>query len=346
LNSLDPQQTSGAAPPPDISLKNYEFTEKCLSFRLASIDLNSSSSSSSLANSCFNSEANLANTTTVPPNSHKKEDIDIKLINYYEKFLCALVNYRINNQTYYKLYRIRHEDTTATATTQTNDSATGTPAASQPQITSQPSLIGTPTTNTLPNCLSATSSSRLNLAELALPLDLIPANNRVISIIPISITTLDEDSDLKFVALLDESGTINIINPNKSSKIANFNLNDGSIEQKLQINDELEKKDDEEESDKFVQMIYCHGIDKICAWTRKGKIYFLSTRLENLNNQFEFQFEESNLLFGLGGLSTANAVDVDALNHQVDLNKKLLVSSPIDSEVGKKKIFMNIIAIF
>ncbi len=51
--SNDPSQTG------DISLKNYEFTEKCLSFRLASIDLNQSisslsgSKSSDINGNCF-----------------------------------------------------------------------------------------------------------------------------------------------------------------------------------------------------------------------------------------------------------------------------------------------------
>ena len=51
----------------DVQLKTYEFTEKCLSFRLAAIDIGSPLAT----------------------------QFDIKLVNLYDKFLCALVNYSL-----------------------------------------------------------------------------------------------------------------------------------------------------------------------------------------------------------------------------------------------------------
>ena len=63
----------------DIQLKTYEFTEKCLSFRLASIDMNA---------------AEMGATT--------RSNFDIKLINLYEKFLCALVNF--TTSTYSRIW--------------------------------------------------------------------------------------------------------------------------------------------------------------------------------------------------------------------------------------------------
>jgi hypothetical protein len=76
----------------DIQLKTFEFTEKCLSFRLASIDMS-------------------GETTTT-----RRSNFDVKLINLYEKFLCALINFttEINEdeppQRHFKLYRIKHEE--------------------------------------------------------------------------------------------------------------------------------------------------------------------------------------------------------------------------------------------
>lgn len=76
----------------DIQLKTFEFTEKCLSFRLASIDMS-------------------VETTTI-----RRSNFDIKLINLYEKFLCALINFttEVNEdelpQRHFKLYRIKHEE--------------------------------------------------------------------------------------------------------------------------------------------------------------------------------------------------------------------------------------------
>ena len=73
----------------DIQLKTFEFTEKCLSFRLASIDMS----------------------------VEARHNFDIKLINLYEKFLCALINFTTEDeQKHFKLYRIKHEENLTSTT--------------------------------------------------------------------------------------------------------------------------------------------------------------------------------------------------------------------------------------
>jgi hypothetical protein len=72
----------------DVEMKTVEFTEKCLSFRLACID--------------FSNET--------------RTNFNVKLINLYEKFICALVNFDVlppetNDVKHsFKLFRIKHEE--------------------------------------------------------------------------------------------------------------------------------------------------------------------------------------------------------------------------------------------
>lgn len=194
---------------PDIQLKSYEFTEKCLSFRLASIDLS----------------------------SEARTSFEIKLINLYEKYLCALVNFRSvqTGNFSFKLYRIKHEETNSNSSNITNNSGSS--------LNSDAKLRAIETTESAvlsPSCLAATSSSRLNLAEFILT-SISPSylNSRIVHIMPISVSIMeDEDSDLKFVAILNENGLISIIDPNKCCKMIEFSS----------PND-----------DKFVKMIYCYG---------------------------------------------------------------------------------------
>lgn len=259
LNSIDQA---------DIQLKNYEFTEKCLSFRLATIDLNLNT-------------INMQNGVQMQP-PLKREDIDIKLVNFYERYLCAMVNFRLGEQTYSKIYRIKHEDTTTTTTgsvTSTLHTVATAPALASLSTPSSAGIMNSELTqstppvtnggiNGTPSCLAATSSSRLNLTELLLPP--CATGSRIRSIVPISITTLDEDNDLKFLAMLDDSGCIRVIDlgstmNNKCSQVAQFSLSEPM-----------------RPDDRFVNMVYCYGIDKLCAWTAEGHIYFVQTTLENL----------------------------------------------------------------
>lgn len=147
------------------------------------------------------------------------------------------------------------------------------------------------------NCLAATSSSRLNLTEFILTS--IPStslNSHITTIMPISVTTLEDDNDLKYIAILSETGVISIIDPNRCCKLIDF--------------------PSPSEDDRFVNMIYCYGIDKICALTNAGKIYFISTRVFPLVNQ--------SILDEISGAINLN---------ELSLNKKLLVDAPIDSNV-------------
>ncbi|CAF0910527.1 unnamed protein product [Brachionus calyciflorus] len=257
-------------PVPDIQLKSYEFTEKCLSFRLASIDLA----------------------------SEPRTSFDIKLINLYEKYLCALVNFK-NVQTgldSFKLFRIKHEETSSSSSNMTNiNSGSSVNSIENKLRPIESTTTASGETQFGPSCLAATSSSRLNLTEFILTS--MPTNNsncKVLSIMPISVTTLeDDDSDLKYVAILDENGIISIIDPNKCCKCIEFNS--------------------PSDEDKFVQMIYCYGIDKICAVTQSNKLYLISTRVHPIVSQ--------TLLDEIS----------DSLNlTEISSTKKLLVDAPLD----------------
>lgn len=317
LSALD----TGDMNVPDIQLKAYEFTEKCLSFRLASIDLNSDP-------------------------QQQRRNFHVKLINLYEKFLCALVNFtqQPSGQPSFKLFRIKHEETSSTTTTTTTSTGATTPTtqltppqssatlASTSHSTSSLSSMSTSSSlaqlpaemksveATAPaatvvaatppalfsgNCLAATSSSRLNLTEFILTS--IPSASlisHVTTIMPISVSTLEDDNDLKYIAILSETGVISIIDPNRCCKLIDFPSPD-------------------DETDRFVHMIYCYGIDKICALTNAGKIYLISTRVFPLVNQA--------VLDEISGAICLN-----------DPNKKLLVDANIDSNVRVKKNYYNL----
>ena len=172
-------------PCPDIQLKTFEFTEKCLSFRLACLDLN------------------------IPSHINEtRTDFDVKIINLYEKYLCALVNYKTNSsEPSYKLFRIKHEETSGSNSTNEQKAAAAL-TAEPPAILNSPEPVQVLSNQ---NCLMATSSSRLNLTEFVLVSDSsVEVNSKVkiVSMLPISVTTFDDDNDLKYIAMLDENGTI------------------------------------------------------------------------------------------------------------------------------------------
>ncbi len=262
------------APCPDIQLKTFEFTEKCLSFRLACLDL------------------------TPPLITETRTNFNVKVINLYEKYLIALVNYRLNNTTNaYKLFRIKHEETTSPVT-DTNKSCG---QVLIKEIIPNETLITTPAEPpqvlTNQNCLTATSSSRLNLTEFVLSNDQstsVDMNCHVTSILPISITTFDDENDLKFLAILDEHGTVSIVDPAKCQIVTKFN------------------SPDESDDKKFVSIIYCYGIDKICAYTRTNRVFFIPTHVNPIVNQ--------SILDEVSG--TINLNDISSL-------KELLVNQPL-----------------
>ncbi|RNA37669.1 hypothetical protein BpHYR1_027013 [Brachionus plicatilis] len=261
---------------PDIQLKSYEFTEKCLSFRLASIDLS----------------------------SEPRTSFDIKLINLYEKYLCALVNFKMvqSEHNSFKLFRIKHEETSSSSSTMTTNNS-GSSLNSESKV----KAVEATENIQMPSCLAATSSSRLNLTEFILTS--LPSNNlncKVVSIMPISVSSIeDDDSDLKFVAILNEHGLISIIDPNKCCKVIEFNSPD---------------------DDKFVNMIYCYGIDKICAVSENNKVHMISTRVCPIVSQ--------NL--------------IDEMSHSLNLTelstfKKLLIDAPLNSNMGLGHLRKNFI---
>jgi hypothetical protein len=91
------------------------------------------------------------------------------------------------------------------------------------------------------NCLVATSSSRLNLTEFILNcFTTTNSNCRILSILPITVTTFDDEDDLHFIALLNDSGVISIIDPVKNCIVVEF----------PSVSSE----------DKFISLSYCYGL--------------------------------------------------------------------------------------
>ena len=298
----------------EVQLKTYEFTEKCLSFRLACLDLTS--------------------------DMVRKSNFEIKLINLYEKFLCAAVNFTKETsaeqqQHSFKLYRIKHEETSSSTASTTTTTTSGTVASSNgpavikerqnslPIISESNSqatfttAISTesPTVNgpAAPNCLSATSSSRLNLTEFILtntsngdldptaqselPQQPFNTNTKNLSLMPISVTTFDEENEVRFIALLNDQGVISIIDPFKCCKVTEFASYSSD--------------------DKVIRMNYCNGIDKICAVTENNRVYFISTRCTPIVNQ-----------------SILDELSDNINLNEISLTKKLLVDAPLSNQVS------------
>lgn len=230
--------------------KAYEFTEKCLSFRLACLDYS----------------------------MEKRSDFNIKLINLYDKSLYALINFKIQDETdSYKIYQIKHEENPNQTK---NQQPIGEANNSEPLV---------------PLILAATSSSRLNLTEFLI--DNLPADRKIVSLMPISVTTYEDDNDVRVIALLDDSGVIHIIDPSKNTKITEFKS---------------------PSNEKFTQMAYCSGIDKIFASTQKGKCHLICVRISPIISQ--------------------NALDeILLMNEKIDEitlnNVKLLVNGPLKLDV-------------
>ena len=180
-------------------MKTYEFTEKCLSFWLACLDLNSA--------------AILL--------IENRNDFDIKIINLYEKYCaCELQGWQQSSYSY-KLFRMKHEETTTAGATTLPDPLQVKPTK---EVIPNETLINAASVETAgvanaQNFLTATSSSRLNLSEFTLDEHLETRTLRIISMLPISVTTFNDEKDLKYIAILDENGTISIVDPAKCVKI-------------------------------------------------------------------------------------------------------------------------------
>jgi hypothetical protein len=277
LSYFDSTSSANAANVVDIQLKTFEFTEKCLSFRLACLDLN---------------QAEL------------KNNFDIKIINLYEKYLCAVVNYETEDQiSYYKLFKIKHEESSSAGNGNQQIDTTKTIVAPSKVISNESAISSTTIQDpanvsaNIQNCLLATSSSRLNLTEFILNcFTTTNSNARIISILPITVTTFDDEDDLHYIALLNNLGVISIIDPFKNCIVIEF----------PSISNE----------DKFVHITYCYGIDKICAQTESNKLHLISMRIFPIINQSIL--DESSDTIKLS---------------EISLSKNLLVDAPLESKV-------------
>ncbi len=92
-------------------------------------------------------------------------------------------------------------------------------------------------------------------------------NCHIVSMLPISVTTFDDENDLRYIALLNEHGTIGIVDPAKCQVVTEFSSPGDSLDQK------------------FVSMAYCYGIDKICAYTRTNRVFFIATHVSPIVKQ-------------------------------------------------------------
>ena len=259
-----------------LTQKAFEFTEKCLSFRLACIDLIS--------------------------DMQTRQNFNVKLINLYDKSLFAVVNFLIKPQKQkkeeeeevavnddaddvlgHKLYQIKHEE---------NNSST---TISKPQQTTE-LVVPTP-----PTVLSATSSSRLNLTELTI--NSLNTDCNILSLIAISVTTYEDDPDIRLIAMLDHNGLISIVDPFKNIKLCEFNS-------------------PSDQNEKFISISYCYGIDKICAISEHGRAYLICVRVSPIVNPIN--------LNEIYSLIANNGVD----DGSITLPKLVVDSNPLKSYVN------------
>ena len=165
-------------------------------------------------------------------------------------------------------------------------------------------LTISPSVSSSSSCLSATSSSRLNLTEFLLTaISSLNLNHAVVSIMPISVSTYDEENDLRFIAILNELGTISIIDPIKCCKVIEFNSTNPL--------------------DKYIQMTYCYGIDKICSISESGKIFMISTRIYPIVSQATLDEMTSVSCLSEGSLAAKNLLT----DSSSDLNQTNTINS-------------------
>jgi hypothetical protein len=203
-----------------LTQKAFEFTEKCLSFRLACIDL---------------------------ATDLQRQNFNVKLINLYDKSLFSIVNFTIKDANDkesfgYKLYQIKHEENPSI---QIGGVKTTTTTATIPvaqQQSNEIQIIATQQQPQIQSVLSATSSSRLNLTELNITSMNIDCN--IVSLIAISVTTYEDDPDIRLIAMLDHNGLISIVDPFELSKMCEFSSPSSD--------------------EKFVTMTYCYGMFFFC----------------------------------------------------------------------------------
>ncbi len=155
--------------------------------------------------------------------SSKETRVYIKLINLYDKSLIALINFGQK----LKFFQVKHEESSSLS------------------LQKQQQQQADATTASTSYVLSATSSSRLNLTELFidnLGVDVDQTLFGVLNLIPVCVSTLDDDCDVRAMAMLDTSGIVHVIDPFKSTRLSQFALPSN-------LSDE-----------KFVKITYCNGM--------------------------------------------------------------------------------------
>jgi hypothetical protein len=144
----------------------------------------------------------------------------IKLVNMNDKSLVALINFG----NLLKFFQVKHEESSTTNQKQQID------------------IANTGTTS----ILSATSSSRLNLTEFLIDNLVDPKDDLyvpgVLNLIPICVSTFDDDLDVRAMAMLDQNGAVHVIDPFKLTRLALFALPSNGSEEK------------------FIKIAYCNGI--------------------------------------------------------------------------------------
>jgi hypothetical protein len=173
----------------------------------------------------------------------QRQNFNVKLINLYDKSLFSIVNFTMKDANDkeslgYKLYQIKHEENPSIQIGGVKTTATATiPVTVVQQQSNDIQIISTQQQPQIQSVLSATSSSRLNLTALNITSMNIDCN--IVSLIAISVTTYEDDPDIRLIAMLDHNGLISIVDPFELSKICEFSS---------------------PSSDEFVTMTYCYGM--------------------------------------------------------------------------------------
>ena len=109
----------------------------------------------------------------------------------------------------------------------------------------------------------------------------------------------------------------------------------GSNADEEEEEEEVEEVDDEEEEekDKFVEIIYCHGIDKLCAWTRRGRIYFVPNGLEE-NGVIQLASGGDALATLLNGTETADEPWMRRVDSTIAASSTTLQADTVDTLHG------------
>jgi hypothetical protein len=128
------------------------------------------------------------------------------------------------------------------------------------------------------------------------------------SLIAISVTTYEDDPDIRLIAMLDHNGLIGIVDPFKNLKLCESNS--------------------PSDTEKFISINYCYGNDKICAISENGKAYLICVRVSPIVNPINLN--EIYSLIANNGVGDGS----------ITLPKLVVDSNPLRSDVIKSFLIL------